>query len=565
MTEETARLLLSSLLDRMEADIQAFRGLVSVAEREALKALLHEGDLPSANPVSQETHKRTDETQITISEAQYPIDTTAVTSQPADNGVVFCLDFGTAKSKAFAARKSPNGTVELIELGIGQIDDDIDGSVYTASSALWIDEDGRAFVGSEAIRQSLKIRYDAERARVDSLKQFVSQAISSDELRNETLNSKEDPTGSGITQEEALLLYLGYLTDLATSELERQGYSRYTARRFAMPCWKADHREWAGPYLSKLVARAQVVADTFRGSWRNGIPIDEALRVLRATEELVPQLDYLLAKDLHGEHTYSARWGAVLEPIASASANTWAKMGSRALMLVVDVGAGTTDVALFWVNRALTPARAFPILGTERAIRMAGDHVDEIVLKEILDRGHVDPRLRSRAEAAIRISGLRPVKERLFREGSVDFTLLNDETVTLSLSEFATLPAVERFGEAIRDMVGALISGLDPSWSAPAERIALVLTGGGATLPMVADLAHFRTSIGQTRVSFVSSTPSPEVLAEIVGAALVPDYAKLAVSIGGCVGGVDERMSMKEYAGAAPPPGRLERFPTRGV
>ena len=67
---------------------------------------------------------------------------------------VLCLDFGTAKSKAFAATDDEED-LELEPLPIGEDDEDLDGSVYEVSSCVWIDDDGRLFVGSEAVKRGM--------------------------------------------------------------------------------------------------------------------------------------------------------------------------------------------------------------------------------------------------------------------------------------------------------------------------------------------------------------------------------------------------------------------------
>ena len=63
---------------------------------------------------------------------------------------------------------------ELEPLPTGEDDEDLDGPVYEVSSCVWIDDAGRLFVGSEAVKRGM--HYGGEfRRSLDSLKQQISQ------------------------------------------------------------------------------------------------------------------------------------------------------------------------------------------------------------------------------------------------------------------------------------------------------------------------------------------------------------------------------------------------------
>ena len=90
-------------------------------------------------------------------------------------GWVLCLDFGTAKSKAFAATDEEEEP-ELEPLAVGQADDDLDRAVHEVSSCVWIDDGGRLFVGSEAVKRGMNYGHELVPHRpLDSLKQEISQ------------------------------------------------------------------------------------------------------------------------------------------------------------------------------------------------------------------------------------------------------------------------------------------------------------------------------------------------------------------------------------------------------
>ena len=154
MTESEALRLLKNLLARLDADAASerplFRGVVSDAERDALRAVLGSGGpprRPAVDPVSQVEPNETVQPSEGGSEGAPPagvaLNTDALRhdASPAPEWVL-CLDFGTAKSKAFAATDDEEEP-DLEPLPVGEIDNDLDGAVHEVSSCVWIDDDGR--------------------------------------------------------------------------------------------------------------------------------------------------------------------------------------------------------------------------------------------------------------------------------------------------------------------------------------------------------------------------------------------------------------------------------------
>ena len=181
--------LLRGLLERLDADASSerpmFRGLVSDSEREALRALLSE-PIEAVQPTPQPSDPppiddENDGQPAPAAVQPHTIDETVLRYERSPKpDWVLCLDFGTAKSKACAATGGDElNEPELIEIPLGKADkDDLDNSIFTVSSSVCIDDDGRMFAGSEAIKRSR--RYggsdeDPPRTRLDSLKQEISQ------------------------------------------------------------------------------------------------------------------------------------------------------------------------------------------------------------------------------------------------------------------------------------------------------------------------------------------------------------------------------------------------------
>ena len=563
---DIAKALVLSLLERWDADPKSLAGLISRAERDAIRFLV-KGD------AGFETTR--DQAAVLSPGSAIEINRTAIERGEVEHQeITLCFDFGTARSKAFAvARNGDDDEVALLEIPLGDLDNDVDGSVYAVSSSVWIDETGLVFVGSEAIRRSQAVAYPgAARARVDSLKHLVSLAASEELVTQHLLRPAENPTDVTLTLDHVLVLFLGYLTDLATSYLGSEHQGRYVRRRFSLPCWPPEHRAWSTPYLSARLAAAQVVADTFGSQWANGIPAAVVQECVAKAIESAGCAEYLIDRSPGLAAKLSKHWGGVLEPLAAGSTRVWRGKNSKEAVLVLDVGAGTTDLALLWVvqlyrDTAHPGNRAFPMTEQSEAIRVAGNHLDSILIDELMKRAHLDgvEGERKQAEASLRLAGIRRLKEELFKNGVVRHRMGNDLTIEITREEFLCLPDVEKFRDALEESVRGFMGKVDRSWDC-IDAIYLVLTGGGCDLPMVRRLAGMSLEIGGGRSVRLESTPRVPAFLEEYGEELSQEYPQLAVAMGGALPLVlEEGSPMIAYPGEARPSGKLERYRTQGV
>lgn len=556
MTESEACLLLKNLLDRLDADATVerplFRGVVSDAERDALRAVLGVTDSPVVPVDGGKT-------------VQLNTDALRLEAAPAPAWVLG-LDFGTAKSKAFAATDDEEEP-ELEPLPIGRIDNDLDGAVHEVSSCVWIDDDRRLFVGSEAIKRGMN--YGGERQPLHSLKQEISQVDPENgeaELARK-LPGDVDPT-STLTYADAITIYLAYLTDLATTALEPRAGTRYVRRRFTVPSWRQPQRGWASDLIGKCLLRAQLLADTFHGRWREGIPVEHVVRAVRAAAEYDSKLTWMAATESDGlAHWMRGR----LEALAAASARLWNDRTARDVMLVIDVGAGTTDLSLFWVvqERESGFHRAWPIKDADAGIRQAGDTLDRLLVEALLRKAGLGrDGTADRARRGLRRRGVRRLKETLFQADSVTETLVNDEKVTLSRSEFIDSDGVRKFAEGIADKIQEILDGAHESWGKAVgpRGITLVLTGGGCDLPMITGLKDRPWRLGDRSVGCRLAPRVPPDLAAEFSEEFIDAYPRLAVAMGGALKmRLDEGNPMTKWHGGAPLPRGLETFPTKGA
>lgn len=293
-----------ALLERLNADATLsqprYTAVVSALERNAIKALINTEDIihssePVDTPESSEGQP-VEEQQIEQQNVPYiepVVVNTACLTATFNPKYVVCIDFGTARSKAFAAEIPEEGeddeTMLHFDLGLGKRDGDRE--VYSVASSVWISDDGLMFAGSEAMRRSAESH---DRTRLDSIKQELSQTSSHIDI-GRPLPADINPTEVKLTYADAICFYLAFLTDLIGRELdESRGLSRYTRRRFTIPAWKDDQRQWAQKELKKLVKQAQILADTFGSRWSKGIPASEVKDAIAQAAQYDGQLDRLL-------------------------------------------------------------------------------------------------------------------------------------------------------------------------------------------------------------------------------------------------------------------------------
>ena len=199
--------------------------LVSPLECLALEKVLLAISTAHPNEVSQPTDSASDvspRVDVEISDA-------CISANPSDEYVV-CLDFGTAKSKAFACKASQYrdddlSASDLLDLGIGVLDKDPD-SAYTIESTVWISDEGRLYVGSQAMRLGKEWSSKGRRSRLDSIKQYLTLG-QMNEKSNEILPAEINPTGEILTYGEAACFFMAYLNDVTGQALSQLGRDRY--------------------------------------------------------------------------------------------------------------------------------------------------------------------------------------------------------------------------------------------------------------------------------------------------------------------------------------------------
>src|SRR6218665_617473 len=267
MDKKTAAILLASLLERIERDHAI--GATSSHERQALRLAVQAlgakdapAPLPPAPPpIAVDSPIEPPRIDLVLSSIQREEKTTP--------DVLMCLDFGTAMSKAFAS-VFPGQHLDLA-LGVAAGKEG-----YALPSSVFIADDGNAYFGFEAIEMSQGFE-SSGRERLDSIKGWISlQQEGSLDGEGNILSKAMNPSGVKLTQGDLLRIYLAYFTDVAEHALKPHvAEPRYVKRRYARPCWPDSKAQWGNDLMRRMLAEAQVLADTVSGRWEGGINVAE--------------------------------------------------------------------------------------------------------------------------------------------------------------------------------------------------------------------------------------------------------------------------------------------------
>ncbi len=258
----------------------------------------------------------------------------------------------------------------------------------------------------------------------------------------------------------------------------------------------------------------------------NGIPIGDFTAAVRALREL--SVNYPFVAE------------GIIEPLGVAGSIMSWNSSIDVLIMVVDIGAGTSDFSLYRMqfNDSSGDSVAIEIEDSSRTITEAGNYLDRILIELIIKKGGVD----SEDPMWVNIRGaleleIRDFKETLFNEEQVYVPLRNESVVEVSLGEFLRLKSVILFGENLMSMMVQILESVDKSWvgwinARPDRNLVVALTGGGAELPMVKALTEEPIRVNGTNVPVARAVQFPKWLREM-DENLESDYPRVAVSLGG--------------------------------
>ena len=267
--------------------------------------------------------------------------------EPYTGSIHLCLDFGTAMSKAFAWDKDSDIPMPLrIGRAAGE-----PASPYTLNSAIFISRDGLVYFGQAAVNLAAAADPEHHQA-ILSIKDILTVGPMTD--LQESVPNQCNPSGRPVSYKEVVVFYLAFLTDSALLALrdDHQEHSRNIPRSYTKPVFDQNRDGWATNILTDCATVGQAVADRFSGKWASGIPLDELRSAVAEANSIE---EHLVVES-----------GILPEPIAAFASrvrNIFPTEYRRRLMMVIDIGAGTTDFAMFAAGRTRRKDAVYTVSG----------------------------------------------------------------------------------------------------------------------------------------------------------------------------------------------------------
>jgi molecular chaperone DnaK (HSP70) len=429
-----------------------------------------------------------------------------------------CIDFGTALSKASVCL-DPHMPVEVgvrpLPLGA------VSGAEHPLlTPSIILVDGGRVYFGPSAYEHARNVGGDP----LLSFKTVLG-ARDVNEALNQKLRPTIDPTGT-FRLRDALVLYLAYLDQLIREAiklpLNLPAGVVHVPRRYTSPVWKAGggtDRIFEGIFNESAALSARLGKLLLA---RDGISIAQCRDALDKAR--VTPANGLLET-------------GVFEPHAAAAASLAFSTEPTRFVMVLDIGAGTTDIAAFDFDERSDPPSLTEIQEARQCSALAGDEIDRILLEMFWrKRGPGNERNQQEEAHLLRAARLaaRQLKQELFSQGKC----------AMKQGWFATTVKIEdlRDDPQFREYIQALGRTIAASLGVVAQRakatggtvIDVVLAGGGSHLPFLPDLVR---TAGQNlgiglRVAPLSPT---HALYEGVDPSLGGAFPQIAMSVGGAI------------------------------
>jgi hypothetical protein len=525
MNSFEASIILRNLLDRVvtyEDGRMEMTGRLTDSEMKALQyALFSISNNPSDinEEIPNPKEEKDSEPKPTIE-----IDCAVLSLDPPSDDIRLCFDFGTAMSKVTMVRDYPkDGSEEIHVLDLGIPGDQEQISENMLVSSVYVDNNGLLWFGQNAVSRSLSESVDGNRRRLDNIKRWLSE-----DGFDETVSKYFNPTGINISYGDMIQAYLMFLTWTVNHCVEELDFPLNTNRRFAMPVFEGAKKRETIHRLRKMLGDAQILADTFYSDLQNGIPLQAFVDAQKSLNNM--------------NNKYSFVTDDITEPLGVAGSLLSWKKSINSLVLIIDIGAGTSDFSMFKIS--VDPdtgvSASVEVADSSRCITEAGNFLDSLLNGYILKKAgitHEHP-LYLNITGALSLT-IRDNKEALFNDDFVSVSLFNNETVEVEKDEFLDLPSVRQFENVLKETMQSILESIDNSWlsSAPVwsglPTLTVALTGGGAELPMVKSLANGELEIKDNKIRLQESLRFPSWFEEEGYEDLEESYPRIAVALGG--------------------------------
>ncbi len=428
-----------------------------------------------------------------------------------------CLDFGTAWCKAAQYLSEPGQAfrpeaVRVLPLGRQ------DGVVL--ATALRVVGD-RVLVGPDALAVDAAAKAGAH-GRLGAPYLSFKTLLSAPDLPRVLLGTapaRYNAHGS-FSQRDLVVLYLGFALHRMRDALGLSPHEAVPPFRFTYPAWGLgnDRRRELGALFNEGAFLAQDLAGAYDDP--AGLALDSVHAALkRAMAGAAPVVV-----------------GAVFEAGAAACARMLLEPGHSEVLLVVDIGAGTTDFGAFGVRNGqvteIRPAR--------KTIDLAGDTVDNALLNLLIERAkHVKGATAQGVLWRELSPHVRRLKERLFAEGRAAVRY-GGGVVHVQAAELERHVGYRAFVDAVKQGYVQTLAAIDSGLLAGSlnNGLTVVMSGGGAALPFLARMVARARPRKASKLRITAAPLCPAWCMEpCFEGQLAPVFSQVSVAIGGALAG----------------------------
>ncbi len=401
---------------------------------------------------------------------------------------------------------------------------------FPIDSSLLFAADGQIYFGSLAVRKSLEVHGSPQR-RLDSLKRWLTTGEQS-ELDQVSLPRAFNQTGTEFSLADAIALMFAHILRLTHDYLRGQYGDELldnVVYRFTRPVFGPDRGRWVDQQMTGAIAAGLQLERRLGTSYTGSIDAGLARKLLDA---LSPKAASLRCISPQG----------VLEPVAAGILVLSQVPNRRFLAAIMDIGAGTTDIALFAGIQpdGLPTVDRVHTHGIPVSVTKAGDYIDGLLAK-IIEEGAQD-RLTARDHIEIELN-IRRWKEDIFKFQEAIPTLSGGRRLArITLHIFTrvrgfqamqqelidSLFGVLRSAEEIIDSYATLMA---PPLFRPVDNIEIIPCGGGANLPVFREIAgrYWESWPSGRRLGFDVQKPIP------ADGNYDESFPQLAVALGGAL------------------------------
>lgn len=448
----------------------------------------------------------------------------------ADTSWRLCIDLGTAASKAsLCAKTAPGAEKTILPLEIGWAAGDA--NPYLAPSYLLFDTEYILF-GSAALERAAQP--DSSTDPLHSFKTFLGSR-DLDTAIALRLRRNVDEQGE-FTQRDALVLYASYLLRLVEVALARtvgvpEGAAQ-APRRYAFPLWNPGDR--ANEVVREIFNEAQALCNMLGPAIEN--PDGITRKLARHA------LDH--ARQAPADCRIEA---GVFEALAAAESHFAFSHSAPPFVLVLDMGAGTTDLTAFERDPTGNTEAMREIPGARQTAMLACDEIDKLLVSYMFDRVRGEKRTGARQQLWRRlIRRSRILKENLFRDGVCE-TTHEGQRIVVRMSDFLADRDFSRFLKAVSEFYMRGLNRLAVyAGEKGAKEIGVVLAGGGSALSCIqAMAAKMRPTKGKARKVLVQPLLPDWTRRPQFNDRFRNSFPQIAISIGGAVATIDPPLRVR--------------------